>query len=518
MSNFFNLIKINFSSYINLGNKNPFIATVKIIFFLGLYFTIGLFIYSFARYMINGFSNLHMEALAISEFFSLCSMLILTLNIFKTDIFNSKDHDLLSSLPISEKVILASKLLNIYLFNLLLTFMIMIPVYLAYINVVGINVNFIVKALISLFGIPIIPIVVAIFINSIITIISTRFKYKKVIQTILLIALLMISLYFGYYTSFNMELNLLDIESSLNKFFNNFYPLTKYFAGMLIDNNIKASFIFWGLSFISVIFLLLFLSIFYNKVSNKIVVSNRHLINTNKLSNHNLFVNLVKKDLKRVITSPNYLLNSCFGLFIILIIAILLLFFNLNDIQNIPITEAEFIRYLPFIFMFCILLSSTTSSLISIEGKNWYILKMLPIKFKAIWQAKVISNLIIILLASFISLIIFNCSLGISLKTNSEIIMIVLSSGLFISLYGLVINLLFPNLSWKSEIKVIKQSMSSFITVFTGIIISIILVSNKYVANDNYVLIISLGLLLFSLLLIIFLNVVGAKIYSKLNN
>ena len=46
----------------------------------------------------------------------------------------------------------------------------------------------------------------------------------------------------------NLELNLLDIQSSFNEFFNNFYPLTKYFTNMIIDNDFKSTIVFLGLS------------------------------------------------------------------------------------------------------------------------------------------------------------------------------------------------------------------------------------------------------------------------------
>lgn len=515
MLNLFNLIKINFTGFFKFVKFSSFLSFLKFLLFVSLYFVLGIFIYHFASFMVRGFSALNLASLAISEFFAFSSMFILALSIFRIDIFNSKDHDLLTSLPLSKKVIVASKLINVYVFNLLVIIIIMVPVYIAFLNATSFSLSFLLRAFLATLIIPIIPTAIAVLINSIVTFISTRFKYKKIIQTILMSALMLFSLYFAYSMNNNLELNLLDIQSSFNEFFNNFYPLTKYFTNMIIDNDFKSTIVFLGLSILAVIILILFLSAFYNKVTNKIIVRSKHSSKV-KLSNRSSFTNLIKKDIKRVIYSPNYLLNSCFGLIIIIFVPILLLFVSIDSLKNIPITEDILINYLPLIYVFLILLSSTTSSLISIEGKNFYILKMLPLKFSTIWASKVLSNFLLIIASSLVSLILFNISLNLSLKINIEAVLLIFASGLFISLYGLVINLLFPTFSWKSEIKVIKQSAASFITIFTGLIMGLYIFSNDYVSNNFYIylLIVIFGVL--SLILILFLQIVGPKIYAKL--
>ena len=514
MSNLINLIKINFSNNFPSYNNSSIISLLKTFLFICLYFIIGIFVYRFANYMLVSFNKLAMPELALSEFFAFGSVFILALSIFRMDIFDGKDYDLLASLPISKKTIIASKLINIYIFNLLLICIIMIPLYIAYSKVVLYSNIFLIFAIISILIIPIIPTSIAVFLNSIITIISSRFKYKKIIQTILMLTLMAFIIYFTYNINSNIELNIFNISESFNNFFNSFYPLTKYFTNMIVDNNIHSMFIFIGISTISIVILIIFLSIFYNKVTNKLATNTRHNINYKHISNNSFFTNLVKKEIKRILGSPNYFLNSCLGLIFLILIPIILLFVDINNIENIPFTKESLIKYLPVIFVFFIFLSSTTSSSISLEGKNLYILKMLPIKFSKIWQSKVLSNYILILIAAFISLIIFNFSLDLTVNTNIKIILLVLSSGLVISIYGFVINLVFPNITWKSEIKVIKQRASSFITVITGLILGLLVLSKCF--NNIFLLLICF--LVASFILILFLQIMGQKIFTNINN
>ena len=526
MSNLFSLLKINLANYLNFNQiksadnfATKVAAILKILLFIALYFMIGLFIYYFAKYMARGFAALNMPSLVLNEFFAVSSVFVLAISVFKMDIFVSKDHDLLLSLPLKKSTIITSKLIGIYIFNLFIIFLLMIPAFLVYTYFSPVTLSFGFRAIVSLFIIPIIPTTLAVFINSLITIVSTKFKHTKIIQTVLMLILILFSVFYSFNINSKLELNIFDIEGSFTSFFNELYPLTPYFNSMLVDNDILSTIVFVGISLLFLLLLILFLSLFYTKVSNRVSSNiNRSVINYQKLNNAGPLLSIFNKDLKRVLTSPNYLLNSCLGLIFIVLFATILLFINLDNLENTPITKAVLTQNLPLVFMFIIFLSCTTSSQISLEGQRLYILKMLPLKFKTIWQAKVLSNFFLIMVSSIFALILFNISLDLTFDLNIKCLILILSSASFISLFGLTINLLFPNFSWKSEIKVIKQSAASFITLFTGLLLGIFLAFNNYTSTTGYIYFISSILLIVSLIIIIFLNVFGPKIYQKLNN
>lgn len=525
MSNLFNLLKINLSSYLSLNNwKNSEsysikIATgIKVLLFISLYFIIGLFIYNFAKYMANGFATLNMSSLILSEFFSISSVFILAISIFKIDIFSSMDRELLLSLPIKKSTIIASKLLNLYLFNLLVVLLLMVPAIIVYISYNPVAIDFYLRTIIGIIMIPIIPTTIAVFISSLITIVSTKFRFTKIIQTLLMLLLIVVSIVYSFNLNSSLELNLLDIPGSFANFFDKLYPLTNRFTSMLITNDFISATIFIGVSLLSLVITIIFLSLFYTKITAKVYTSNqKYLVRYGRLKDQTPLKHLFLKDLKRIIYSPNYLLNSCLGLIFILLFSVFLLFFDLDNYTSTPLTKAVLTQNLPLVFMFIIFLSCTTSSSISIEGKNFYILKMLPVKFKTIWIAKVLCNYLLITITCLMSLFLFNISLDLTIDIIIKSIVLIFASGLFISLFGLFINLLFPNFTWKSEIKVIKQSASSFITVFSGLLLGIFLAFNNYTSTTGYTYYISAIFLIVSIILIIFLNTIGTKIYQKLS-
>ena len=142
---------------------------------------------------------------------------------------------------------------------------------------------------------------------------------------------------------------------------------------------------------------------------------------------------------------------------------------------------------------------------------------MLPLKFKDIWLSKVLSNIILNIGASIIALIIFNIAFNLDTKINILSFVTILTTSIFISLFGLVVNLLFTNFTWKSEIKAIKQSAAAFITTFAGLLLGLFLIFNDYTSKINYIYIVNLGLVALSIILIIFLNSFGQKIFENLD-
>lgn len=516
MSNLYNLLKINFANNLKLFKRKSFASYINVFLFLALFIIIEFFIYRFAKYMVNSFVILGLPSMVISEFFAFTSMFCLALSIFKIDIFNSRDNDLLASLPITKKTIVASKLINSYIINFVLTSVLMIPAFLAYFNIVDANFSILVTEFISLLIIPIIPTAIAVLLNSFITIISTNFRHQKIIYFLLMIVLIVLSIYYAYYLNSTVELDIFEIEASFNNFFNTFYPLTNHYHDMIINHSFNSALFIIAISFASIIILIIFLSLFYTRVTSRLVSKGKRKRNVGNISNRSFFSNLVIKEIKKVISNPNYILNSCLALIFLGIVSICFLFINIDNISNIPITEELVIKYLPLIFIFVILLSSTSCVSVSLEGKYLYILKMLPVKFRVIWQAKVLSNYLLIIILAVISLVIFNVSLTLNFHDNLIIALIILVVGLFVSVYGFVVNILFPKFSWKSESAVIKNSVSPFITMYTAIILGLYLLFNSHVSSANYIYIVIICFGIATITLIIFLYAIGAKIFSEL--
>ena len=109
--------------------------------------------------------------------------------------------------------------------------------------------------------------------------------------------------------------------------------------------------------------------------------------------------------------------------------------------------------------------------MISLEGKSFNILKSLPLKPYKIVKSKVLTAILImlpcILVGDMIIFIRFNFDL-------LSIFLILLASILFpltAETMGIIINLKYPRMDAKNDTEVVKQSISSSISVFAGMAI-----------------------------------------------
>ena len=112
------------------------------------------------------------------------------------------------------------------------------------------------------------------------------------------------------------------------------------------------------------------------------------------------FMALYRKELKRYFSSTIYVMNTGFGVVLLLIATIFIAIFgveNLDTLVGAPGISAMISFAAPFIISTMIAISCTTASAISLEGKNLWILKSSPIKTKTIFDSKIAVNLTILL-------------------------------------------------------------------------------------------------------------------------
>ena len=93
-------------------------------------------------------------------------------------------------------------------------------------------------------------------------------------------------------------------------------------------------------------------------------------------------------------------------------------------------------------------------------------------------------------------------------------------STIFIAQFGLIINLAFPVLEWDNEVRVIKQSLASLITVMFGMVLAIIpitIIMSMKINNLNvFVSIVTICLILLDIALFYYIKQRGVKKFETL--
>ncbi len=415
------------------------------------------------------------------------SILALVEGIYKSQgiIFEAKDSNLLMSLPISSKLILIMRVIKLYVFQLLYSLLFVIPGILIYIYYERPDPYFYLITLISLVLFPIIPTVIGCFIGFYIQKISVKFKSKKLVQTAITFALILLFMAFSFkiqdITNALIE-NANEVKDTIS---NIYYPIAAY-NSLLESFNIFELLKLLAINGVFVAIFVLFASRSYSNVLSK---SKEHYtknkkvdINTLNYKQKSHISSLLKKEFNRYTSSTVYMINTLFGL-VLLIIATISLCINFDSAissiasDEISVDDLNLLRMLaPKVFLAIItamsFMTSITSSSISLEGKSFNISKSLPVKTEKLLLAKILMSNIITIPVILICDIIFVASFKVNIIDIITILTASFMAPSIAATFGLIVNLKYPKMDASSDSEVVKQSMSSMVSVFGGILLA----------------------------------------------
>ena len=511
MNNFLLLTKINILDFLNLKKITNYkykkdrkknltrvlLAFVMIIIFL-------YYVYQTINKMMPNFVNDGKEIYILGEMFLFLSLFILLYDVFKikNTLFKYKDYELLNTLPIKRITIIFSKLFSFYLLNLAFTMLIMIPTVFAYDNYANISFPL---YLLLLLVIPIIPLTISLLLGIILSWFINIFHNRGIISYLISIIFLFLIMFILFNNISNIAITDINYVIDLVNNTNDYYPFIIMFTNLLTDFSVSDFLIF-----MLVPLLINGISVFlinknYLFLRRKVIKDkNMNEKNTYDYKIRSSFISLYRKELKRITSNPFYIINSTFGIILIIMIILYTLVFG-----NSYTTMNNFKYYVIIFISFLCMISSTTHASISLEGKSLWIMKMLPVKKEIILGSKVLVNLTFLIPVIILSTIFFGITLDLDFNEVIFVFLMPLMYSLFTSFLGLILNLAFPRFDSDNDIKLLAQSMPAFLNVFLGLLISIFPLT--FVNIDmNYVIMNTKVVALINLFLIIILH-----FYSK---
>ena len=397
------------------------------------------------------------------------SVIVLMTTVFKVKgtIFGFRDYDMVMSLPVSTGEIVASRVILLYNINLTFVLMLMIPMMIAYGILADPEISFYVIGAMSIFFIPMVPIVLASVLGTIITYASTKFRRSNTVSIIISFVVLIAFMALSFTINDSGE-ELVNMSRMLTEKVNSIYPLAAMYSSAVCKSDIVAFLLFAGISLVAFFLYSAVIGKIFKKVNSDVTVG-RFMANykMGEIKTSSPLKALYIKELRRFFSSSIYVLNTGFGIVLLTLGSIALLFIDFERIVG-GAEAAEMLKqYVPMFVSFCIITSGTSSASISLEGKNLWIIKSLPVTTKTIFLSKVLVNLTVTAPAVLDSILI---SILLQLGLLEGVILFLVSAvcSLFISLLGLWVNLRFPVLDWTTEIIVVKQSASTIIVLFAG--------------------------------------------------
>ena len=465
----------------NGKNSLVFISIISLLFMFA--------IWTYANLLFEKFAPLNLQSLVLSLFVFIISFMTVIQGIYKSGplLFNCRDDQLLLSLPLKRSIILFVRIFKFYVFELLFDLLFIIPLSIAYIRWAdNLGVSFFLITIFMLFMIPIIPIVISCFIGAITSFVSSKFRYKNIVQTVLSMFFLLIVL-FSSYNADNIIGYIVKHASSINDLISKIYYPAGVYSALVCDFDIKVLLTFIFVNIVLFGGTIFILSKIYFKLNSNLNSINIH--KSNKYSNYKIKISstrisLIKKELNTFFNTPVFIINAGFGLLLFIVISIIVIIkfdsvipfitskTGLNISKDLILSNKSILILL--LIMATSFMTSITNSVISLEGRNINILKSLPISTKTILLSKVYSCLVlttpIFLIGDLLLFIKFRISI-------IEIILLIVLSviiPLVSHFIGLIVNLKYPKLDADNSTEVVKQSTSSFVSVMIGMMLVVL--------------------------------------------
>lgn len=431
----------------------------------------------------------------IADYFIPILMIIATIFSFfftifsaKSVLFDSKDNNLLLSLPIKRSTIFTSRLLVLIFMNFLINLLFMIPGLCIYIKNISCTIIFYIMIPIILILLPVIPTILASLFGYVVAKITALSKRKNIVEIICYI--LFIGIYLFFITKaknllFLLTDNVLLLNNIIKYIGYPIYLIEKF----LVTNNIIyiGIYIIINLSLFTLFVLILSKKYFsiisrLSSHSKKGVYKEKQLISKSKREALNI------KEIKRYFSSAIYVFNTAFGVIFFLIGSVASIFYKPDVLTKLVSTNIELDSYsLVLYFMLMVVgFTMTTNSSISIERNNFWILKMLPIETKDIFASKKHVNRLVTLPAVILGLIIFTISSYITPLQLLILVVICIIYNLFICNFGLICNLLFPKMDAINDTIIVKQSAASFVGIMVPLVFTIIIIGVLSTLNLSF--------------------------------
>ncbi len=476
------LLKVEFKHILNslhsktakdANGRKKSIAFKVIIAFSMVMIMFYAIMYSFM--MGDAFTKINALELLPGLMMTACCLIILFTTIYKIKgtVFGFNDYDLLMSLPVKTSIIVVSRLTILYSINFVFCLFLMLPAGGVYIYYAKPDITFYIGYILTFLFVPMVPIVAASIIGLIIHLAAARFKHKNAVNLFITLSFFMLIMYVSF-SQKNIVINMADIGQSIMNMVNRFYPLAKMYTNGVCKSDFISLIVFITVSFSAFAVFVFFVGKKF-KLINTLISASKTTSNykLTSLSVSSPFAALYKRELKRYFSSVNYVLNTGVGFLLFTMASVALIFTGadkLEQLSGIPGMVDIINKAGPIAISVFVVLSCTTACAISIEGKNLWIIKCMPVHTKTIFLSKLAVNLTLSIPAIAINSSIFSAVFKFSFGQTVLMFLVPAVYALYTGLMGLAVNIAYPNFTWSNEITVIKQSAAVILAMIFGIL------------------------------------------------
>jgi ABC-2 type transport system permease protein len=446
----------------------------------------------------------------------------------QAQLFNARDNELLLSLPIKPRDILIGRLASLLLLEYVFAAFIALPAFVAWVTLQPVAAVSVVFFIIAVLVLPLAALSFASFFAWLIALITSRLHNKNIVT--LVFSLIFMGLYFFVFSNLTGHMNQLiqNGEKIATAVRESLFPA--YHLGIAVAQGNILSFLIFLLCIIApFVIMVLILSANFVKIATMNRGAARIKYTEKALKVSGVRSAFISKELRHFWSNPMYILNSSLGGAFMLVGAVVLVINRSLVLNYLDHFNTAGLSLSPAALV-CMALS-TISALnfvsapsVSLEGKNLWIAKSLPVLPIDILMAKVDMHLAVCGIPAAVSALICAAALRVTAVEFLLIIAVPVLMNLLMALFGVVINLQFPKFDWINELQPIKQSVSVMLTMFgamalvAGLIILYALVLSPVFQIEGYLAICAALFAVLSGIMYRYLRKGGSRRFEALNN
>lgn len=409
-------------------------------------------------------------------YFALMGLLAVFLGTFGS-VFNTysslylaKDNDLLLSMPIPVSILMASRLLSVYLMGLIYSGIVIVPAVVVYWVTAGITVQGVLGGILMTVLISVFVMVLSCALGWVVAKVSRKLRHKSLITVFVSLAFIFVY-YFFYFKAQSMIQELLvhlDVYGSRLKA--SAYLL--YLFGCVGVGDGKASVIMALAVGALAVLVWLLLSHSFLEVATSAGGVSRTVYREKAVKCRDVSTALLDRELRHFTSSPNYMLNCGMGLFLIPIGAVLILWKGREVFEMLNQLFEGYDGCTPLLFAVAMCgiasMNLMTAPSVSLEGKSLWLAQSLPVTPWQVLGAKI--KMQVLLTAPPVLLCIICAALVSPLKAVEIFLLVLhaLSYAFLLAVFGLFCGVNKPVLTWTNEIVPIKQSAPVAVTMLGG--------------------------------------------------
>lgn len=440
-------------------------------------------------------------------------------------LYQAKDNDLLLSMPIPVKSVLAARLLGVYVIGLMYELLVMIPAAIVYFLKTEITVSAVIFTVCIPFVMSFFILCLSCGLGWVIAQINSRLRNQKIITVVVSLAFIAVYYYFCGNVSTLLQSVVMHPENLADKVKGMAYPL--YLLGRAAEGDVLSMAIFTAsvLVVLAIVYILLKRSFIKLATSNKGAA--KKIYREKTMKHVSVGRALLNKEFKRFFQSPNYMLNCGLGIVVMVIAAVLLVIKQdvVRDLLTLQLAGYEDVIALAAVSAVCMLISMNdmTAPSVSLEGKNIWLVQVLPVSGWQVLKAKLGLQCILNLIPAVLLIVCVEWILQPSMLFAVMIPVTVLLFVVLMAAVGLACNLKAPNLEWTSEIVPIKQSFSVIAVLLSGWVVVIAAACIYYLLHSHvtpgiYIIGVNILILMTDVILLYWLKGKGSRIFETLGN